>query len=178
MQRWCAGIGAVLACLALAGVATAANIKNFIEAARCTPVVYAGVVRGVTIVSSNNITATARAEVDVKAVGRGGEPPASGAGFMYYTYADNVPPMDGPPQHALRPGMWVLVFVHGYDGEDGVSYLREGTREEVATLVHTFAESTPNLVDDKLAFNEISAAERDTQAAMYRLLAERLDAVH
>jgi hypothetical protein len=156
--------------------APAANIKNFIEAARHTPVVYVGIVRDVKQLSRDKFAITAQARVQLKVVGRGGDAPAVG-GFRYLTFDDEMLPMDGPPEYVLRPGMWVLVFADTFDSSYAPNYLRNGDRAELQGLIEKFADSAVAMTAENLAFNEITATQRDEQVALYRRLLEQLKAL-
>lgn len=160
--------------LAPVGNLSAANIKSFIESVRRAPVVYVGVVREVTQVGRDKFAITARATIEIVTVARGADTPAHTASFPYLSYDEKTPMMDGPPQYVLQPGTWVLVFADTLDSTP--RYLRQGDRAEVARVIAQLSEALDAMTSDKLAFNEITEADRTAQRALYRRLIQSLPA--
>jgi hypothetical protein len=177
MSRSLIAIIAVLLA-SFAGPTRAVNIMSFIENARCTPVVYVGIVREVQETGRDKFSIREHARVDVKVAGRGGGDAATEvAGFPYSSYDAKIPPLPGGPEYVLRPGMWVLVFSQQFDDSGQPSYLSSGTREEVTKLIQTLANDVAAMGDDQLKFNMISAAQRDQQILLYRHMLEKLAAL-
>jgi hypothetical protein len=162
--------------IAFAQTAPAANIHDYIESARHTPVIYVGVVRETRSLNQSLCYVHSRAEVDVKAVGRGDEA-ITHAGFVYPSDRPQQPVCDGGPSYSLQPGTWVLVFAKDFDESDRPSFLMyKATREEIVAAVQKLADWTATMTAEQLDSDEISEAVRVEQSATYRTLLERLHA--
>jgi hypothetical protein len=160
------------------GPTHAVNIMSFIERARCTPVVYVGIVREVKETGRDNFKIWDHARIDVKVIGRGGDNTQPQiASFFYPSYDAKTPHWEGGPEYVLHPGVWVLVFNRQFDDPDQPGYLRSGTREELTQLIQTFANDAAAMGDEQLKFNMISAAQRDQQIMLYRHMLEKLAAL-
>src|SRR5437868_15325088 len=93
---------------------TAANMRSFIEGVRRkAPVVYAGSVKEVQLLTRTKFDIKARAVVEVSAVARGSGNPRE-ATFEYSSFDDKTPMLDGGPQYQLKPGIKVVVFANSF----------------------------------------------------------------
>jgi hypothetical protein len=158
---------------ALGDTAAAANIRDYIESARNTPIVYVGVVGATKKVHDDVCFRYSRAEIDVKVIGRG-DATATRAGFVYPSDLPKHEICTGGPRYSLERGTWVLVFALAFEQSDRPSYLYKGTRAEIVDAIRKLADSVPTLTAEQLTFNDITEAQRDEQVALYRRLLERM----
>src|SRR4051794_36510359 len=148
--------------------ATAANMRNFIEAVRRkATVVYIGSVREVHVLARTKFDIKARAVVDISAIARGPvAKPATGI-VEYSSYDNDTPVLAGGPQYQLQPGTLVVIFAESFESPIPPGYLLQGSREELRERVKGLRDSLNQMSGAELKRNEIDEDDRQIELTLY-----------